>query len=143
MGDAINAIEDRLWIGSCGARQLVQTHAVEVVIAVLEWDERASFAPTAAAMDYDIELADTSSADLFAALRKLIIILEREHGKRCLVHCMAGISRSAALVVGYLMYRDHVPYATALERVRAARPCVQPNDSFAEKLCGRWPFVQV
>lgn len=51
-----------------------------------------------------------------------------------LVHCQAGVSRSAAFVVAYLMYRYGLNLKTALHAVRRKRPSAQPNNNFMEQL---------
>ena len=52
-----------------------------------------------------------------------------------LVHCAAGVSRSASAVVAWLMTPPRkLRYADALRLVRRARPCAHPNVGFAEQL---------
>jgi len=46
------------------------------------------------------------------------------------VHCARGISRSASVVIAYLIARDGKSVDDALETVRAARPMVNPNLGF-------------
>jgi hypothetical protein len=43
------------------------------------------------------------------------------------VHCAAGISRSAAVMVGYLMRTEEMTMSQALRHVREIRPCVNPH----------------
>lgn len=47
---------------------------------------------------------------------------------------MAGVSRSAALVLGYLVKHHAMPLAAAFALVRSARPCVRPNSGFFRQL---------
>eukprot|EP00879_Flechtneria_rotunda_P013475 GHRR01014069.1.p1 GENE.GHRR01014069.1~~GHRR01014069.1.p1 ORF type:complete len:164 (+),score=64.49 GHRR01014069.1:531-1022(+) len=70
-----------------------------------------------------------------------------QHGK-VLVHCAYGQSRSAAVVIGYLMWRDSKPYHQCLQHVQACRPLAGPNAGFEMQLCffkelgfdfNRWP----
>ena len=51
-----------------------------------------------------------------------------------LVHCAQGMSRSAAVVAGYIMARGRLDADEAVARVRAARPTVRPNEGFALQL---------
>lgn len=57
----------------------------------------------------------------------------RERGGRALVHCRAGVSRSATLVLGYLMRREGWDLRTAVKYVDNRR-FVQPNTGFIEFL---------
>ena len=54
-----------------------------------------------------------------------------------LVHCGAGISRSAAVVIAYLCRYAGMSYAEALAFVKARRPQVAPADVFKEAI-ERW-----
>jgi hypothetical protein len=57
-----------------------------------------------------------------------------EAGKRVLVHCHQGRSRSVSLVVAYLMATEHLGLGEALKAVQLARPTAQPNFSFMRQL---------
>jgi len=57
------------------------------------------------------------------------------HPPAALVHCGAGVSRSAALVMMMLMRRNGWSAARALKVVKAVRSIVQPNDGFWRTLC--------
>ena len=49
----------------------------------------------------------------------------------CLVHCAQGISRSAAVIAAFLLYRKEcVTIQEALHTIRLVRSCVQPNIGF-------------
>lgn len=52
-----------------------------------------------------------------------------------LVHCGAGVSRSAALVMAYLMRRFAWNAAKARQHCVERRSVVQPNDGFWRSLC--------
>ncbi|XP_069471875.1 dual specificity protein phosphatase 19 isoform X1 [Ambystoma mexicanum] len=51
-----------------------------------------------------------------------------------LVHCNAGVSRSAAIVIGFLMHAEGLNFARAFSTVKNARPSVCPNSGFMEQL---------
>eukprot|EP00746_Dinoflagellata_sp_MGD_P050747 gnl/MRDRNA2_/MRDRNA2_227059_c0_seq1.p1 gnl/MRDRNA2_/MRDRNA2_227059_c0~~gnl/MRDRNA2_/MRDRNA2_227059_c0_seq1.p1 ORF type:complete len:182 (-),score=34.04 gnl/MRDRNA2_/MRDRNA2_227059_c0_seq1:62-580(-) len=51
-----------------------------------------------------------------------------------LVHCASGVSRSASIVIAYLMREEGLSYATALESVRGIRSIVFPNSGFTQQL---------
>jgi protein-tyrosine phosphatase len=55
--------------------------------------------------------------------------LAQQRGK-VLVHCTMGVSRSASVVMLYLMRRETLTYRTAYEQVYSKRPCIDPNASF-------------
>lgn len=51
-----------------------------------------------------------------------------------LVHCYAGISRSATICIAYLMLTQGFSMHQALEFTRTKRPCVSPNFNFMGQL---------
>lgn len=51
-----------------------------------------------------------------------------------LVHCYHGVSRSATLVLAYLMRNRKWPLSEALSHVKGHRPCICPNDGFMDQL---------
>ncbi|CAN9500197.1 unnamed protein product [Ophioblennius macclurei] len=51
-----------------------------------------------------------------------------------LVHCNAGVSRSASIVIGYLMSREGWSFTEALEQVKQARPSIRLNAGFYQQL---------
>ncbi|XP_004077237.1 dual specificity phosphatase DUPD1 isoform X1 [Oryzias latipes] len=50
-----------------------------------------------------------------------------------LVHCVMGRSRSATLVLAYLMIKEHLSVVDAVEHVRQRR-CILPNHGFLKQL---------
>uniref|UniRef100_A0A672FHC7 Dual specificity phosphatase 22 n=1 Tax=Salarias fasciatus TaxID=181472 RepID=A0A672FHC7_SALFA len=58
----------------------------------------------------------------------------RLKGEGCLVHCVAGVSRSVTLVVAYIMTVTGRGWVEALAAVRSARPCAGPNLGFLRQL---------
>mmetsp|Transcript_35478 Transcript_35478/g.101064 ORF Transcript_35478/g.101064 Transcript_35478/m.101064 type:complete len:399 (-) Transcript_35478:196-1392(-) len=59
----------------------------------------------------------------------------RSKGQSVLVHCRAGVSRSASTVLAYMMLSEGYSLHDAFVHVRGRRPGVTPNPGFMEKLC--------
>lgn len=53
---------------------------------------------------------------------------------RVLVHCNAGVSRSASIVIAYLMSHQDMDFETAYKHVKNQRECIQPNAGFLKQL---------
>nr|CDS29246.1 dual specificity protein phosphatase 14 [Hymenolepis microstoma] len=62
------------------------------------------------------------------------IAREARRGGKTAVHCMAGISRSATIVLAYLMKYQRLNLSEAYNRVISVRPCIQPNLGFWRQL---------
>lgn len=57
-----------------------------------------------------------------------------EHRVAILVHCAAGISRSATAVIAYLMKHGKLPFNQALSLVRSKRPVANPHPHLIRSL---------
>ncbi|XP_043704769.1 protein-tyrosine-phosphatase MKP1-like isoform X2 [Telopea speciosissima] len=81
-------------------------------------------------------LHDSPSEDITSILYDVFDYFEdvREHGGRVLVHCCKGVSRSTALVIAYLMWRNGQSFEDAFQYVKAARGVTNPNMGFACQL---------
>ena len=53
---------------------------------------------------------------------------------KTLVHCAVGASRSASIVIAYIMWTKKMPFKEALEFVQKKRFIVYPNFGFREQL---------
>eukprot|EP00742_Colponemidia_sp_Colp-10_P009058 GILJ01009849.1.p1 GENE.GILJ01009849.1~~GILJ01009849.1.p1 ORF type:complete len:333 (-),score=55.35 GILJ01009849.1:223-1221(-) len=83
-----------------------------------------------------IDIEDTDEADIFQHFEHTARFIDsaRAAGGTCLVHCRAGISRSASVVIAYLMQLNRLPFETALKTVATRRRIVCPNLGFREQL---------
>jgi len=57
-----------------------------------------------------------------------------KEGGAVLVHCVRGVSRSAALVIAYLICRAGMTFEDALALTKRARPIAQPRRGFCKQL---------
>jgi protein-tyrosine phosphatase len=55
-------------------------------------------------------------------------------GGHVLVHCAQGVSRSGAILVGYMMRKQGLTYDQAMKIVKPKRPIVEPNHHFKSQL---------
>ncbi|KAJ1348516.1 hypothetical protein KIN20_003830 [Parelaphostrongylus tenuis] len=85
---------------------------------------------------YHLEVLDLPSTDLMAKFHEVYKFMANcvDDGGKVLVHCNAGISRSATFVISYLMIRHSMSLQCALETVKRVRPKVRPNCGFMEQL---------
>jgi dual specificity phosphatase 12 len=82
----------------------------------------------------DIEDApDVPIAKYFAETIQYIQKCIRDH-EPIVVHCFMGMSRSATIVIAYLMQTYRLSVDEALNRIRRIRPIVLPNPGFMLQL---------
>ncbi|MEB3297912.1 MAG: dual specificity protein phosphatase [Candidatus Sericytochromatia bacterium] len=64
---------------------------------------------------------------LRAAVAHVTDVLEQSQEHRVYVHCVHGVSRSATVVLGWLMQTQGMSVGEALVHLRAARPKASPH----------------
>ncbi|CAG9854746.1 unnamed protein product [Phyllotreta striolata] len=81
-----------------------------------------------------IRLSDITTSDLMAYFDETYeFIREGVTRGAVLVHCQMGVSRSATIVIAYLMKKYNISFREALDRVKMKR-CVFPNQGFIAQL---------
>jgi len=58
----------------------------------------------------------------------------RQSGGKILIHCRAGISRSATICIAYLMYAGRLTLDEAHDYLKRRRPLISPNLNFMRQL---------
>ena len=66
----------------------------------------------------------------------------KKKGKKVLIHCKAGMSRSAAFTIAYFMKSKGLSYKDAYLLVKKKRVCVKPNDGFVKQLLEYEQIIQ-
>lgn len=134
----ITIISDKLLIGNW------QDAAIQ-----LSWPGRIIKVLTVAfdspiAGDYKYGLVDGPANDNDKMLFYAINELERmiNDGDTVLVHCVSGISRSSAVVVGYLMKSRNIDYGEAYKYLQSLRPEAKIVPYFEDILSkGMWEDI--
>lgn len=129
-------IEDGLWLGcyeSAKDEYNLLERGIGRVLIVAEWCER-WFPDTFAYMQVPLE--DSLRENVLPKLGKIIRFIEHgiANGEGVLVHCGAGISRSATVVIAYLMKKHGWTRDKTIEFVKAKRGCICPNKAFMDQL---------
>lgn len=135
MGNGINKVLSDLYLGNikdARDRELLAKHNITHILSIHD-----TAAPVLEDMTYlCISAADHSKQNLIQYFRDSIMFIHesRLKGEGCLVHCVAGVSRSVTLVVAYIMTVTGRGWVEALAAVRAARLCAGPNLGFLRQL---------
>ncbi|CAG5924452.1 unnamed protein product [Menidia menidia] len=83
-----------------------------------------------------LTVEDTLAADIRACFHTAIAFIDsvKQSGGRVLVHCQAGISRSATICLAYLMHTQRVRLDEAFDFVKQRRHVISPNLAFMGQL---------
>jgi protein-tyrosine phosphatase len=83
-----------------------------------------------------LDVPDVPEFDIRSVLGRTNAFLarSRREGKNCLVHCAWGVSRSAAVVLAFLMAYHELTLDQALALLKEKRPVIQPNAGFVAAL---------
>ncbi|KAI9545089.1 Dual specificity protein phosphatase 22-B [Dissostichus eleginoides] len=135
MGNGINKVLPHLYLGNikdARDRELLARHNITHILSIHD-----TAAPILEEMTYlCISAADSRLQNLVQYFRDSIMFIHesRLKGEGCLVHCVAGVSRSVTLVVAYIMTGTGRGWVESLAAVRTARPCAGPNLGFLRQL---------
>jgi len=129
-------------------RQLGISH----ILSVLDSDLPSTFVPRVVAFVVGMQCPDSFLQDILIGMHISVVDDEGENllshfpdafdfihgaiegGGRVLVHCAAGVSRSASVVISYLMKLKHIRAAEAIDMVKQVRPFINPNPGFLRQL---------
>jgi hypothetical protein len=135
-------LTDQLYLSGCGPvtnDNLESLGITAVVSALSEQEERRMMGdrvfPSTLKRHY-VRLIDTDSSDIASHFDEAARFIQDEirSGGRVLVHCAAGISRSAPLVLAYLMRHRDYDLRKAFNLVKSVRRVVRPNNGFFQNL---------
>jgi hypothetical protein len=108
----------------------LKAHGIKVILQILGEETPPRFPE-----DFEYHcftFGDTPTTSLAPHLPRAVDLIHTAltQDKPVFVHCAAGVSRSASLIIGYLMTIKSWDYDTALKHVTERRPCVGPNEGF-------------
>jgi len=83
-----------------------------------------------------LDLLDSSSQNIIQYFPEAIRYIDANitNGRQTLVHCQQGVSRSATVVIAYVMYHQRMDFDSAGEHVCSRRNRVCPNFGFMQQL---------
>ncbi|KPI90467.1 putative dual specificity protein phosphatase [Leptomonas seymouri] len=83
-----------------------------------------------------IVVDDIPGADIRTSFHEAVDFIEESQKKKCgcLVHCFAGLSRSATTVIAYLMMKKNMRLDEAYLVAKKGRPAILPNKGFFDQL---------
>ena len=131
----MNYIIDNIYLGNHEAasnEDYLKQYSITTVVNCAHQDDIVS--------DYkdikflELNLIDDPVQNLFPKFEVAYKFIKKNSKNNILIHCYSGISRSASLVIFYLMKEKGWDYDTCYKYAKERRPIVDPNYGFAEQL---------
>ena len=126
-----------LWIGDCRAAsdlELLQQHSIACIVNCAASQADNSFPHL---FEYrSLGILDDIHTDIRPFLEPTAEWIHERvaRGSNCLVFCMQGVSRSATMLLAYLILKKGLTLSEALDILRRARPSIKPNAKFLTAL---------
>ena len=128
-----NQITDKIYLGNEDAardKKLMNDLNISHILICAEGCEK--FYPDL--FTYKIlYLDDAIDEDLLCWLKEAFDFIDSAKNN-IYVHCVMGVSRSASVVIAYLMYKNKMKYDDAFDFVQSKRKEISPNTGFQRQL---------
>ncbi|CAK86134.1 unnamed protein product (macronuclear) [Paramecium tetraurelia] len=114
-------------------QQILEVHNINSILSICT-EEKILMGPKYQQVYLDIH--DNMNSQISNVFEKSYLFIENalKSQQNVLVHCAAGISRSATLVLAYLMKSYQYTLEQALRYLKQKRPYVRPNPGFLLQL---------
>uniref|UniRef100_A0A8W8JJ05 Protein-tyrosine-phosphatase n=1 Tax=Magallana gigas TaxID=29159 RepID=A0A8W8JJ05_MAGGI len=130
---ALSEITENLYlsgIGGINAENLQAAKITHVINMAVELDEYSY--PDLDLQIHKFSLRDSVDEDIYIRLEECVQLIDdiQKDGGRILVHCVAGVSRSATVCIAYLVKIHQISLRDAYQHVLECRNVVFPNNGF-------------
>jgi len=131
-------IVDRIWLGpylNAIDVKWLKTHRITHIVSVT--NQTYLYPRHLNITHKEIRIADDPTAAMLPHIQTLVPYLQevvKNKRANVLLHCHRGMSRSATIMVAYLMITQNMCRDAALLFVRSKRKRIQPNDGFMSEL---------
>lgn len=130
----ISEVIDNLYISGLETRQAILNKGIRSVINISSECPAQDLGPT---VEYEkvsiLDLPTTSILPYFDRLADRIND-NLQQGKKTLVHCYVGRSRSASIILAYLMKYQQMSLREAFHYLRSRRHIIGPNFGFIKQV---------
>ncbi|XP_074545077.1 dual specificity protein phosphatase 12 [Halichoeres trimaculatus] len=132
-------VDPGLYVGSAADLNDIQALAKAEITHILSVDS-VDPGPLSADRDFSrkwVNVLDETTSDLLSHLDDCCVFIQKavDGGGAALVHCHAGRSRSATIIIAFLMKRHHLSFTDAYNKLKSVKKDVQVNSGFEEQLC--------
>ena len=134
MFNKLDEIIENLWLGNYSSSidiPNLKNKGIKKILSVMDCFEGLNY-DTKDFKHKSFDIEDMSRQNIIQYFGECLNFIKGED--KILVHCMAGASRSATIVIAYLMWIKKWKLEQALKYVQEKRPIVGPNEGFLKQL---------
>ena len=129
----INKITDTIYLGNIEAAydyKKLKELGIKKVLTVM--NAFGNHYPENAFIHKTIDIMDDYETNIIRYFKECFLFMEGYD--KVFVHCAAGMSRSATIVIAYIMWKKKLLLSEAIKFVKDKRPVISPNLNFMRQL---------
>jgi atypical dual specificity phosphatase len=133
----MHMIEDRLFLGNNNAAHDIDVLESNGVTHIVNCLGGAPFKELCLFTYFSADIEDMLHQEILSLFYPVTDFISRaleDPANVVFVHCAAGVSRSAAMVIAFLMRKHEITAAEAYKRVKSVRKIIRPNEGFQRQL---------
>ena len=130
----IDEIIDNIWLGDYSSSQDItslKNKGIKKVLTVMDYEGGPNYKENEF-IHKRFNVDDNCRQNIIQYFGECLNFIKGD--EKILVHCMAGASSSATIVIAYLMWNKRWKLDKAFETTREKRPIVGPNEGFMKQL---------
>ena len=127
-------IDNKLWLGDYSSAEDIKdlkNKGIKKILTVMD-EDCPKYKDEDGFIHKNLEVSDLVEQNIIQHFGECLNFIEGKD--KILVHCKSGASRSATIVIAYLMWAKKVRYKEALNFTKDKRFIVLPNRGFREQL---------
>ena len=129
----INKITDTIYLGNVEAAfdyKKLKELGIKKVLTVMS--DFGNHFPEDMFVHKTIDIMDDYETNIIKYFKECFLFMDGYD--KVFVHCAAGMSRSATIVIAYLMWKKKLLLSEAIQFVKDKRPVISPNLNFMNQL---------
>ena len=129
----INQITDTIYLGNVESAfniKKLKDLGIRKILTVMS--AFGNHYPENAFIHKKIEIDDDYESNIIQYFKECLLFIDGYD--KVFVHCAAGMSRSATIVIAYIMWKKKIFLSEAIKFVKDKRPIISPNLNFMKQL---------
>ena len=129
----ISKITDKIYLGDEeGAKELdfFKTEGIHYILSIVKIPP--TYPDNMNMKVLHLNMGESLTTNIISFIKQSINFIEK--ADKIYIHCTCGINRSAAILIGYLMWKTHSSFDDVFNYVKKRRDCIEPINPFIIQL---------